>query len=101
MQAHYPPAFDRDMACTEAEWLRWLPGATQGARLTLRSGQAQVRLPAGGELNLDWQALPPRRIALMCLPRLGVRFCFDAAVDEASRQRFMRFFDLYTQRGGG
>ena len=34
------------------------------------------------------------------MPRLAVSFEFDA-VDEATRQTFMRHFDLYTQRGGG
>lgn len=101
MQADYPPAFDRDMACTEAEWLRWLPGATQGAPLVLGCGRAQVALPGGGTLHLGWQALEPRRIALMCLPRLGVQFRFDTTVQADERLRFMRFFDLYTQRGGG
>ena len=24
MQSHSPGQFERDMACTEAEWLRWL-----------------------------------------------------------------------------
>ena len=27
MQSHYPGHFERDMSCTEAEWLRWLPQA--------------------------------------------------------------------------
>ena len=43
---------------------------------------------------------PPRRIALLSMPRLGVQFRFSG-IDEASRQAFMRYFDLYTQRGGG
>jgi hypothetical protein len=34
------------------------------------------------------------------LPLLGVKFRFDS-VEEAPRQRFMRSFDLYMQRGGG
>lgn len=101
MQAHYPAAFDRDMACTEAEWLMWLPGATQGHALTLQPGQAQVLLPGGGGLELRWHTLPPRQIALLRLPRLGVQFRFDTGVADDQRQRFMRYFDLYTQRGGG
>ena len=27
MQSVYDERFERDMACTEAEWLRWLPAA--------------------------------------------------------------------------
>ena len=49
---------------------------------------------------MQWRALPPRRIALLQMPRLAVRFRFEGVADEA-RQRFMRHFDLYMQRGGG
>jgi hypothetical protein len=48
----------------------------------------------------DWSALPPRRIALVQLPRLAVRFRFTDVTDER-RYVFMRRFDLYLQRGGG
>jgi hypothetical protein len=99
MQAHYAAAFERDMACTPAEWQRWLPGATGGLPLHLGTGQARVTLATGG-LLLTWHTLPPRQIALLRLPRLAVRFVFEAVADD-ERQRFMRYFDLYTQRGGG
>ena len=99
MQAHYAAQFERDMGCTEAELLHWLPGATRGHRLTLGAGTAFVEIDAGA-LQLAWAVLPPRQIALMCIPRLALSFRFDT-VDEATRQRFMRHFDLYTQRGGG
>mgnify|MGYP007122177051 CR=1 FL=1 len=64
-------------------------------------GVAAARVQIGdGWLDLRWQPLPPRVIALMRLPRLGVAFAFEG-VDEAQRQRFMKHFDLSTQRGGG
>jgi hypothetical protein len=44
--------------------------------------------------------LPDRQIALMRIPRLAVSFRFDG-VDVDCRVRFMRHFDLHTQRGGG
>jgi hypothetical protein len=99
VQAHYAASFERDMACTQAEWQRWLPGATGGLPLHQDTDQATVTL-APGHLQLTWQELPPRQIALIRLPRLGVRFEF-VGVGDAERQRFMRYFDLYTQRGGG
>lgn len=99
MQKHYERAFEREMGCTEAELRAWLPGASGGAALALRDGGVDVAL-GDGELRLRWQTLPPRRIALITLPRLRVRFEFER-VDEAERARFMRHFDLYTQRGGG
>ena len=46
----------------------------------------------------DW--LPPRRLGIVQLPRMAVRYHFDG-VDDAARNEFMRYFDLYTQRGGG
>lgn len=99
MQSWYPERFEREMGCTEEELLRWLPGALDGARLTLVPGRAQARFDSG-ELQLDWQPLPPRRIALLAMPRLAITFAFTG-LDDAQRQRVMRRFDLYTQRGGG
>ncbi|MBB1161587.1 hypothetical protein [Aquariibacter albus] len=99
MQSTYPEQFERDMACTEAEWLGWLPGAVQSHALSLAPGRAQVQIDAG-ELRLSWSVLPPRRIALLTLPRLGVRFAFSG-LDHAARLAFMRHFDLWMQRGGG
>ena len=99
MQATYPAGFEREMGCTEAELLRWLPGAVNGRALTLLPRSAEVAI-GSGRLALAWRELPPRRIALMSMPRLAIVFHFEG-VDEAERHAFMRFFDLYTQRGGG
>ncbi len=99
MQSYYPETFERDMACTEAEWLAWLPRAV-GAHACVVSG-AQARATLGsGTLQLSWRVQAPRVIALMRLPRLLVRFDFSG-VPEAERHAFMQRFDLYTQRGGG
>ena len=99
MQSHYAASFDREMGCTEVEWLSWLPGAVGDHPLTIDVRRATVDIGAG-HLQLRWQALSPRQIALARLPRLAVEFRFDD-LDEAARWRFMRYFDLYTQRGGG
>jgi hypothetical protein len=99
MQAHCPEAFEREMGCTEAELRQWLPGASKGRPVELADGQARVRVDAG-QLSLAWQTLPARQIALLRMPRLAVSFRFSG-VDEEARRDFMRYFDLYTQRGGG
>jgi hypothetical protein len=99
VQSFYPPSFDREMACTEREWLMWLQGAVRDQTLTLGAAEAGVDIE-GGSLRLTWQVLAPRQIALMRLPRLAVQFRFGQ-VDGEARQRFMRYFDLYMQRGGG
>ncbi|MCM5679558.1 hypothetical protein M8A51_08435 [Schlegelella sp. S2-27] len=94
-----PPTFEREMGCTEAEWLRWLPGAVRGAPLQVETGRAQVTL-GPGRLALQWQVLTPRVMALVRIPRLHVSFCFEG-VAPAERDAFMRYFDLHTRRGGG
>lgn len=99
VQSHYPERFERDMGCTEAEWLRSLPGAVAPHALQLGPGQAHVPV-AGGGLQLQWTVLPPRQIALIRLPRLAVCFVFEG-LDPGERQVFMRRFDLCMQRGGG
>jgi len=87
------------MACTEAEWLAWLPAAIGPHPCERQDGAARVTLE-GGWLQLHWQVQAPRQIALIRLPRLQVRFDFRH-VPDAGRQAFMQRFDLYTQRGGG
>ena len=99
MQGHYPSAFEREMGCTEAELRSWLPGASGGRAIAWRERGADIVIDAG-VVAIDWQTLEPRRIALIVVPRLHVRFeC--RGVGQDAWQRFMKHFDLYTQRGGG
>ena len=91
--------FERDMGCTEAEWLRWLPGAVGAAPLRVSARAALVTVGAG-TLCLRWQPLPARTIALLHIARLHVSFAFEG-VEPAQREAFIRRFDLFTQRGGG
>jgi hypothetical protein len=99
MQAHYPFEFEREMGCTADELRGWLPGASGGRPIEWRDGGAVVTLDQG-RVALQWRVLPPRRIALISLPRLAVRFDARDVGGDAWRG-FMRHFDLYTQRGGG
>lgn len=99
MQSHYAEQFDRDMGCTEREWLRWLPNAI-GAHSHQRVLQAVTVQIGTGQLTLSWQAGEPRVIALARIPRLLVSFRFTG-LDDAQRYLFMKRFDLYMQRGGG
>lgn len=99
VQTDYPDRFERDMACTEAEWLGWLPRALAG-HVWHQSAQALLVEVGGGRLQVNWHPLPPRVIALMRLPRLHVAFAFDG-VSAEERRAFMKKFDLYLQRGGG
>ena len=100
MQAHYPESFSRDQSFAEADWLRCLPGAVRGLAIDLGTpGQARVQI-GDGQFTLRWQVLPPRGAGLVRLQRLATHYHFEG-VAEAERQAFMRYFDLYTLRGGG
>ena len=98
--AEVAEAFEREHGCTEAEWLVWLPEAVHGHAVVLDApGRACIAIRTG-TLQIDWHELPPRRIALLHLPRMQMRYEFRG-VGPVERQRFMKRFDLYLQRGGG
>ena len=99
MQSSYAEQFQRDMGCTEAEWLGWLPVA-MGQCAWQRSGHTMVAIIGQGQLNVQWQVMPPRVIALLRMPVLRVNFDFQG-VNAGERHAFMRPFDLCMQRGGG
>jgi len=99
MQSFYPERFERDMATTESEWLLRLPLAV-GEQPWKRKGTTVLVTLGSGHLQIGWQPLPPRVIALLRMPRLGVQFEFEG-VDAETRLQFMRRFDLTMQRGGG
>jgi len=99
MQSYYPECFAREMGCTEAEWLGWLPKAMGDPVLQYEAGATKVRL-GDGALCLTWQVAAPRVIGLIRIPVLRVSFRFEA-VDDRQRHAFMTRFDLYMQRGGG
>ena len=96
----FPERFEREQSVSEVDWLRCLPGAVRSHALALPGpGRAVVDIGAG-RLELGWTMLPPRRLGIVHLPRMTVRYRFDG-VDAPARNEFMRYFDLYTQRGGG
>lgn len=99
MQSAYAEQFEREMGCTEAEWLMWLPAAIGGHDWRLGASQAHVNIGTG-TLSLHWRTGEPRVIALMRMPRLHVSFQFNG-LDAGERLVFMKRFDLYMQRGGG
>ena len=99
MQSFYADAFDREMGCTEAEWLRWLPAAIGDHPWEIHGRSVDARV-GDGQLRLTWDVGEPRVIALVRMPRLMVCFRFTGLTD-AQRHAFMKRFDLYMQRGGG
>jgi hypothetical protein len=99
MQSAYAERFEREMGCTEDEWLMWLPAAI-GEHPWQRDGTNVTAQIGEGCLRLDWRIGEPRSIAQVRLPRLHVAFRFDG-LDARQRFAFMKRFDLYMQRGGG
>ncbi|TNF53181.1 MAG: hypothetical protein EP308_09995 [Burkholderiales bacterium] len=102
MQSAYPEAFERDMGTSEAEWVTALPRALAAAQADWQPDgerRAVVAL-SPGRLVIDWEPLPERRIALLVMKRLLVRFQFEGT-DAQQRLAFMKPFDLTLQRGGG
>ena len=99
MQSTYEERFEREMSCTEADWLRWLPDAIGEHHWKRQGSTVGVRI-GDGALGLTWQVAAPRVIAQVTMPCLAVRFRFGG-VDAAARHAFMKRFDLYMQRGGG
>jgi hypothetical protein len=99
MQSAYAERFEREMGCTEAEWLTWLPAAIGVREWRQETATATVPIDKGF-LMLEWRAGNPCVIAQVRLPRLHVAFRFEG-VDAQRRFEFMKRFDLYMQRGGG
>jgi hypothetical protein len=99
MQSAYAERFEREMGCTESEWLMWLPEAIGEHAWRREASSAYVQIGAA-ELRLAWRVGAPRVIAQVTLPRLHVDFRFEG-LDAGQRLAFMKRFDLYMQRGGG
>lgn len=89
----------REMGCTSAEFVRWLPGATRFAQMQVHGDRAVVH--AGkATVEIYFTQAPYRQIAAILLPVLMVSFRFSGACTGDYRE-FMKHFDLYTCRGGG
>jgi len=99
MQCFYPARFEREMGCSETEWLRALPAA-MGNVSWQQTGCTVSAALGEGCLTITWRQGEARVIALLRMPRLHVVFDFQG-VAETPRQVFMKRFDLYMQRGGG
>lgn len=89
------------MGCTASELVSWLPRALPDAELnTDVAEQRNVAIWVDGSMELRWNTLPPRRIALLEIPQLQVSFTYEG-LDDGARYRIQRRFDLQTHRGGG
>jgi hypothetical protein len=94
-----PFVLDREMGCTRAEFLRWLPGATRHASARIEGDEVTLSI-GSGHVHIALREQAPRRLAPLSLPVLAVRFRFEG-LSAAAREDFLAHFDTYTRRGGG
>lgn len=96
-------AFTRTMGCSGKELTLWLQRALPDASLAIESAADSGLCRASyadGALLIEWRNLAPRRIALLCVPQLEVRFSYSGLA-ASRREAIQRYFDRATQRGGG
>jgi|SRR5215831_16834158 len=89
----------RQMSCTRAEFMSWIPGAIRMSPFHV-DGNTVTISTGGGTVQITLEEKEPRRAGLMSLPMLEVAFRF-IGLDDAARDDFLAYFDLYTRRGGG
>ena len=80
--------FDREMACTEQEWLGWLPQA-MGSYPYQVMVHALTTTIEGGQLHLSWRVADPHGALHARVARLLVSFRFTG-IDMLHRYRFMK-----------
>ena len=100
MAAEVPERLVRDMGCTPADLVRWLPAAVGNKPLRWSESGCEVVLGEGRSVRFGWQALAPRCIALMRIERVQLEMVFSGCNAEI-RRSFLAQFDAYTRRGGG
>lgn len=86
------------MSCTTGDLARWLTELT-GDDHGIGRGTATLSFD-WGTLIIETEPLPPRRIALLRVRQLRVRFVPSAGT-EARARAWIEAFDHHTQRGGG
>ncbi|HYF58554.1 MAG TPA: hypothetical protein VEA81_06320 [Burkholderiaceae bacterium] len=91
--------FERVMACTRADLGRWLAELTGADSGIAAAGRTELRFD-WGVLGVETEPLPPRRIALLAVQQLRVRFVPPPG-GEAHARAWIERFDHHTQRGGG
>lgn len=100
MTAEVPERLVRDMGCTPADLVRWLPAAVGHKPLHWLESGCEVALGEGCSVRFWWQVLAPRRIALMRIERVQLEMVFSGCGADM-RRAFLAQFDAYTRRGGG
>jgi hypothetical protein len=95
--------FTREMGCTPADLIRWLPEALGDlyphASLKL---DGNILLSAQNpQLEMIGVSRPVRKIALLHIPVLDLTLSFSENWTLMECEKALKRFDLYTRRGGG
>lgn len=94
-----PAAFEREVAASPAEFERDLRRAWPAGVDAFALGGFRV-VDGGLALDITVEPIGVRRIGLIALPRLAVRYRFTGG-DETARRRLLTVLDRAMQRGGG
>lgn len=97
------PQFDRNMGCTSADLMRWLPqalGELHANTSLVVDGQV-LKEATQPQLRIFGSSQPVRKIALLEIPVLQVRLQFPDDWSHEDCEAVLIRFDLYTRRGGG
>lgn len=93
--------YQRLMGCTIDELISWLPAASNYKSFNVNQQlRNEIDFPEDG-IKIVATQQESRQIALLVIPVLFVVFSFDEKWDKLSSEKFMKRFDMYTQRGGG
>ena len=98
--------YHRLMGCTVDELIYWLPAASDYKEFTVKKEISETKVTAMIDFPVDGIQITAnnqdsRRIALLVIPVLAVVFSFSEKWDKLACEKFMKRFDMYTQRGGG
>lgn len=91
--------FDREIACSEEQWLACLPDAIGAHPYHLVANAASVQI-GPGQLALSWRHGEHRCTRGRNIPQLVVSFRLSG-VDDVQRYLFMRHFDAHLPRERG
>ena len=93
----------REMGCSVDDLVRWFPLAMGDfyTQTSLHLDGIEVFHPKKPLIAIAGVTRAPRKIALLSIPVLSLRFLFDESLSSAECGRIMECFDLYTRRGGG
>lgn len=93
----------REMGCSVDDLVRWLPLAMSNfyAQTSLYIDGIELFHSESPLIEIVGISKSPRKIALLSIPVLSLRFIFTKNLDSTECDRIMERFDLYTRRGGG